>query len=167
MGWVTGEENNQKSAFSDDCASELRHILHLVHSSLGRTHINSCDFSVASYSHDDTEDDLALSDFDTLVTHDLNSGMIDMMLSATSTLKSSYPNEEGMKIFASPWSPPSWMKAPSEQDKKEKKNATHAVNMTGSAEPVCIRDGVGKESVYAKSWALFFSKWLDACEYFF
>ena len=85
-----------------------------------------------------------------------------MMLSATTTLMNSYPNEEGLKLLASPWSPPAWMKAPREYDEK---NATHASNMTGSAQPVCLRDGVGKESAYAKSWALFFSKWLDACEY--
>lgn len=130
-------------------------------SSLGRTHINSCDFSIASYSHDDTEDDFALSKFDNLVSHDLENGMIDMMLSAASTLMKSYPNEEGMKIVASPWSPPAWMKAPRQYDDE---NATHASNMTGSAEPVCLRDGVGKESKSAKSWALFFSKWVEACE---
>ena len=131
--------------------------------SLGRTHINSCDFSVESYSHDDTEDDLTLSQFDNLVSHDLQNGMVDMMLSATATLMKSYPNEEGMKLLASPWSPPAWMKAP--RKKIDERNATHASNMTGSAQPVCLRDGVGKKSAYAKSWALFFSKWLDACEY--
>ena len=134
----------------------------LLPSSLGRTHINSCDFSIASYSHDDTEDDFTLSDFDNLVSHDLQNGMVDMMLSASSTLMESYPDEEGMKIIASPWSPPAWMKAPREYDTK---NAKHASNMTGSVQPVCLKDGVGKESKYAKSWALFFSKWLSACEY--
>jgi len=130
--------------------------------SLGRTHINSCDFSLASYSHDDIEDDLDLSNFDNLVSHDLNNGMIDMMLAAIATRVKSYPNEEGMKIVASPWSPPAWMKAPRTYDDK---NASHATNMTGSAQPVCLKDGVEKDSLYAKSWALFFSKWLDACEY--
>lgn len=132
--------------------------------SLGRTHINSCDFSVKSYSFDDTDGDFNLDNFDNEVTHDLNSGMIDMMLMATKTIKESYPKEHeyGMRIIASPWSPPPWMKAPTKDDADD---ALHAENMTGSALPVCIRDGVGKNSKYAKSWALFFSKFISACEY--
>ena len=136
--------------------------------SLGRTHINSCDFSVNSYSFDDTEDDFNLDEFDDEVTHDLDSGMVDMMLLATKTLRESYPKEAqfeygGMRIIASPWSPPAWMKAPTYRDVR---GASHAQNMTGSAEnqPVCLRDGVGKDSKYAKSWALYFSKFLSACE---
>jgi glucosylceramidase len=135
--------------------------------SLGRTHINSCDFSVHSYSFDDTEDDFTLDDFDNDVTHDLDSGMVDMMLLATNTVKESYPNEVdeyGMRIIASPWSPPAWMKGPTSMDVK---GAKHAANMTGSAEgaPVCLRDGVGSESKYASSWALYFSKFISACEF--
>ncbi|KAL7539273.1 hypothetical protein ACHAXR_009163 [Thalassiosira sp. AJA248-18] len=129
--------------------------------SLGRTHINSCDFCVKSYSFDDTDGDFNLDNFDTEVTHDLDSGMIDMMLLATKTIKESYPKEHeyGMRIIASPWSPPPWMKAPTYNDVK---GALHAENMTGSAQPVCIRDGVGSDSKYAKSWALFFSKFISA-----
>lgn len=87
--------------------------------------------------------------------------MIDMMLLASSTLHNSYPNEPPMKLIASPWSPPAWMKAPTNDDDE---NATHAMKMTGSAEPVCLKDGTGVDSRYAKSWALYFTKWLDACE---
>ena len=134
-------------------------------SSLGRTHINSCDFSVRSYSFDDTEDDFSLDDFDTNVTHDVDSGMVGMMREAADIVARSYPAETasqyGLRIIASPWSPPAWMKAPTEDDAPE---ARHAENMTGSAEPVCLRDGVDKESAYAQSWALFFSKFIAACE---
>ena len=35
-----------------------------IFQSLGRTHINSCDLSIASYSHDDTEDDFELTALD-------------------------------------------------------------------------------------------------------
>ena len=129
---------------------------------LGRTHINSCDFSVESYSHDDTDGDFTLEDFDTEVTHDLESGMVDMMLLAQQCVKDSFPkevDEYGMRIIASPWSPPSWMKAPTEDDVE---GAEHAANMTGSALPVCLRDGVGTDSKYAASWALFFDKFITA-----
>ncbi|EED87519.1 glucosylceramidase [Thalassiosira pseudonana CCMP1335] len=115
--------------------------------SLGRTHINSCDFCIKSYSFDDTPDDFSLSSFDTLVSHDLNVGMVDMMLLATKTYTESHPKEieqhHTMRIIASPWSPPSWMKAPTESDVKG-------------------ADGVGEDSKYAKAWALFFSKFIDA-----
>ncbi|KAL3798024.1 hypothetical protein ACHAW5_002627 [Stephanodiscus triporus] len=130
--------------------------------SLGRTHINSCDFSVKSYSFDEVEDDFELLDFDDEVTHDLDVGMVDMMLLATKVARESFPHESseyGMRIVASPWSPPPWMKAPTKGDVA---GALHAENMTGSFEPVCIRDGVGRNSKYAKSWALFFSKFISA-----
>lgn len=129
---------------------------------LGRTHINSCDFCVQSYSFDDTEDDFMLEDFDTEVTHDLESGMVDMMLLAQHMNIESFPKEAdeyGMRIIASPWSPPAWMKAPTEDDVE---GALHAENMTSSAFPVCLRDGVGKQSKYAASWALFFDKFITA-----
>ena len=131
--------------------------------SLGRTHMNSCDFCVKSYSFDDAEDDFNLDHFDTDVTHDVDSGMIDFMLLATKTHQRAYPKEReyGMRIVASPWSPPPWMKAPTDDDLE---TALHAENMTGSALPVCIRDGVGEESKYARSWAKFFSKFISACE---
>jgi glucosylceramidase len=134
--------------------------------SLGRTHINSCDFSVKSYSFDDVEDDYDLDEFDIDVTHDVDVGMVDMMLLATDKIESSYPDEYsmgyGMRILASPWSPPSWMKTPTFADVP---GAVHAMNMTGSySEHVCIRDGVGENSAYARSWALYFSKFISACE---
>lgn len=129
---------------------------------LGRTHINSCDFSVESYSHDDTDGDFTLEDFDTEVTHDVESGMVDMMLSAQQSVMESFPKEAdeyGMRIIASPWSPPSWMKAPTWDDVE---GAEHAALMNGSALPVCLRDGVGVDSKYAASWALFFDKFITA-----
>lgn len=129
---------------------------------LGRTHINSCDFSVQSYSHDDTDGDFTLEEFDTVVTHDLESGMVDMMLRAQQSVVDSFPKEVeeyGLRIIASPWSPPSWMKAPTPDDVE---GALHAEKMTGSALPVCLRDGVGMDSKYAASWALFFDKFITA-----
>ena len=135
---------------------------------LGRVHINSCDFSLKSYSFDETDGDFHLKDFDVGVHHDAATGMVDMALRATSVLKaawgqqeSSDPNSEdgNFLLYASPWSPPSWMKKPTWQDEK---NATHAAKMTYSAQPSCLRDGVGPDSKYAAAWALYFSKYLTA-----
>lgn len=131
--------------------------------SLTRVHMNSCDFCVKSYDFASTDGDFDLEDFDTEVAHDSDSGMIDMMLTATSLVREGWPNEEknggGMKIIVSPWSPPAWMKAPTKEDKK---GALHAENMTDSAEPSCLRDGTGPDSKYAKAWALYFGKFITA-----
>ena len=120
-----------------------------------------------SYDFDDVEDDFDLLEFDDDVTHDVDVGMIGLMLLATETVARSFPRESasseygGMRIVASPWSPPPWMKSPTKDDED---GAAHAANMTGSAGPVCVRDGVGPDSKYARSWALFFDKFIKACE---
>ena len=71
--------------------------------SLGRTHINSCDFSVKSYSFDDTDGDFNLDNFDNEVTHDLNSGMIDMMAAGSTHYKliAFVPLRNALKLHAS------------------------------------------------------------------
>ncbi|KAL3922155.1 MAG: hypothetical protein SGILL_002357, partial [Bacillariaceae sp.] len=139
--------------------------------SIGRVHINSCDFSIQSYSFDETDGDFDLSDFDMNVTHDAQKdGMIDMILRATAVFNEAWRQHEetdtgvsdgDFKTFASPWSPPSWMKAPwSDKDKKAGKE--HATGMTGSKQPSCLREGTSKGSQYAKAWALYFSKFISA-----
>ncbi|KAL3915751.1 MAG: hypothetical protein SGILL_005501, partial [Bacillariaceae sp.] len=141
--------------------------------SVGRVHINSCDFSVKSYSFDETDGDFELNHFDMNVTHDAQKdGMIDMVLRATAVFNEAWRQAEDtntgiddgdFKMIASPWSPPSWMKAPwSDKDKKQGKS--HATGMTGSKQPSCLREGTAPESKYAKAWALYFSKFISACE---
>lgn len=129
--------------------------------SLGRVHMNSCDFSVKSYNFDDIDGDFNLTNFDMTVEHDVNSGMIEMMLQANGKLQDEW-GEGGINIMASPWSPPAWMKKPTDEDPI---GSVHAENMTGSAEPNCLREGTGPDSKYAASWALYFSKFLTACEF--
>jgi glucosylceramidase len=132
--------------------------------SLGRVHINSCDFSVESYSFDDVDGDFKLHAFDTGVNHDVRSGMVDMALRATAVFRQGWGNEKGdgnLLMYASPWSPPAWMKSPTWEDDE---NATHAAKMTYSAQPSCLREGVGPDSRYAAAWALYFSKFLTAYE---
>ena len=67
---------------------------------LGRTHINSCDFSSDSYSYANASD-TALKSFS--ISHD-KKYRIPFIKAA---LKMANNN---IKIFASPWSPPAWMK---------------------------------------------------------
>lgn len=65
-----------------------------------RTHINSCDFSLGNYAYTETPGDVELKDF--TIERDEKSliPLIKDALNLTPT----------MKIFASPWSPPAWMK---------------------------------------------------------
>ena len=129
--------------------------------SLGRVHMNSCDFCVASYNFDDVEGDFDLEHFDEDVQHDQDCGMIEMMLKADNISRTAWPLEadHGLRLVASPWSPPPWMKAPTPEDAED---AIHAENMTSSAWPSCLREGTGPDSKYAKTWALFFSKFISA-----
>lgn len=67
---------------------------------IGRTNINSCDFSSESYAYADTPGDTALAKFS--IAHDLKF-KIPLIKRALETAKS-------LKLYASPWSPPAWMK---------------------------------------------------------
>ena len=132
---------------------------------LGRVHINSCDFSVDSYAFHTVDGDFQLKHFDTDVTHDAQKdGMIDMILRATTVFNQEWKSDDGLdgnfKMYASPWSPPSWMKQPTWEDSPD---AEHASKMTFSTQPSCLREGTTKHSRYAKAWALYFSKFIDAC----
>ena len=75
--------------------------------SLGRVHMNSCDFSVESYSFDDVDGEFGLDNFDMDVKHDVRTGMVEMMLDANAVAISDWSEEgaHGMRIMASPWSP--------------------------------------------------------------
>ncbi|MFT6165498.1 MAG: glucosylceramidase [Vicingaceae bacterium] len=68
---------------------------------LTRTHINSCDFSLANYSYAEVANDTTLEHFN--IEHD-KSDLIPMIKEAQEIS----PN--GFKIIASPWTAPPWMK---------------------------------------------------------
>jgi glucosylceramidase len=69
--------------------------------SLCRTHINSCDFSSESYAYSEVEGDTALDHFS--ISHDLK-----YRIPFTKSAMAKAGNE--IKLLASPWSPPAWMK---------------------------------------------------------
>ena len=113
---------------------------------LGRVPINSCDFSPASYNFDNVTGDDALAHFDDSVKHDVDAGMIPMILDAQARVaKRGYE----LKMFASPWSPPAWMKLPVE-------GATPARSMLTSATPN------GLDPKHSRAWANYFSRFISA-----
>ena len=97
--------------------------------SLTRTHMNSCDFSVANYSYTPVEGDTALEHFS--IEPD-RADILPMIKDAQAVSK------EGFKIFGSPWSAAPWMKD----------NNSYV-------------GGKLKKEFY-DTWALFFSKYVDA-----
>ncbi|CAJ1415929.1 unnamed protein product [Effrenium voratum] len=108
---------------------------------LGRTHINSCDFSIGSYSFDDTDGDVELKKFDTDLTRD-KENLIPLIWAAQYMVRA---QGRELKMLASPWSPPAWMK-----------NQTWnpaAPTMDHSGSP-CLKEGM--ESV----WAKYMAKWV-------
>ncbi len=67
---------------------------------MGRTHINSCDFALGNYAHDEVAGDFSLKHFS--LARD-RAAILPM-------LKEALRLSGGLKLFASPWSPPAWMK---------------------------------------------------------
>jgi glucosylceramidase len=104
---------------------------------LGRVPINSCDFSPdpARWTLDDFENDTNLDHFDSNATKD-REAVIPLIKAAMEKLKE---NGRELKLFASSWSPPAWMK-------------TNA-NMLGGGK---LKDE------YHATWANYHVKWIDA-----
>lgn len=111
---------------------------------LGRVPINSCDFSPESYSFDNIEGDVELTYFDTELTHD-NAFMMPLMRLAQ---EEAQKRGSDLKLVASPWSPPKWMKTPL--------NGVQAMN--GSADPQGLLD----THEIKKTWASYISKWVQS-----
>ena len=105
--------------------------------SLGRVHINSCDFSMGNYSFDDVPEDHDLVHFDHSVARD-SKAVIPMIRSAQKLVRASGAK---LRLVASPWSPPAWMKM----------NGA----MNGSHSP-------GLREDCRDAWARYFASWIDA-----
>lgn len=69
--------------------------------SLCRTHINSCDFALENYAYTEVDGDVGLEHFS--IEHD-RQALIPMIREAIDL------SGGKLKLFASPWSPPAWMK---------------------------------------------------------
>lgn len=111
---------------------------------LGRVPMGSCDFTLASYNFDDASNDEDMAHFDKTVAHDEESGMLPMIRAAQEMV--SKRHNQNLKVYASPWSPPAWMKLP--VDGKQ--------SMTGSATPT------GLDPKYQRAWANYFSAFVSA-----
>ena len=100
--------------------------------SMARTHINSCDFSLENYAHVETSGDTELKTFS--ISRNKNT-LIPFIKDALKKTK----NE--VRIMASPWSPPAWMKT------------NEQMNFGGKI----------KEE-YKESWANYYCKFIERYE---
>jgi glucosylceramidase len=85
--------------------------------SVGRVPVHSCDFSLESYSFDDNDGDFNLTYFNISRNYEWLIPMLKQSLDAS---------DKDIRLFASPWSPPAWMKSNNQ--------------MTGSDLP-CLKPG--------------------------
>ena len=100
--------------------------------SMARTHINSCDFSLGNYAHVEDENDLELKTFS------LERNKISLIPMINDALKK---RNDKIRIMASPWSPPAWMKT------------TGEMNFGGKL-----------KSEYRDTWADYYCKFIENCE---
>lgn len=96
---------------------------------LCRTHINSCDFSCGYYAYVEKDGDFDLDTFD--IGRDRES-LLPM-------IRDALKRNPHLKIFASPWSPPAWMKT------------TGVMNRGGKLRPEC-----------RQAWAHYYCRYLEA-----
>ena len=100
--------------------------------SIGRTHINSCDFSLENWACADVADDWSLEHFNLRRTEQY---ILPALRRANAIA------EEPIKMFASPWSPPAWMKTNGE------------MNNGGKLKPEC-----------RQVWADHYARWIHEVE---
>ncbi len=98
--------------------------------SLCRTHINSCDFALGNYAYDETEGDTELKHFS--IDRD-RKALIPLIKAAQAVAG------ERLKLFASPWSPPAWMKT------------SGAMNCGGKL-----------KAEYREAWAKYYCRYIQA-----
>lgn len=98
---------------------------------LGRTHINSCDFSLGNYACDDVPGDVELKHFSLARERQ---ALLPFIKAALSTAGAP------LKLLASPWSPPAWMKTNGE------------MNHGGQLKPE-----------YRAVWAEYYCRFIEAC----
>lgn len=112
---------------------------------LGRVTLNSADYSFRSFNYDNVTDDFALEHFDHTLAYD-RKRVMPMIRRAKKVAVESW--QDPIRLFASPWSPPGWMKTND--------------NMINS-DAVCLRNDT-VEGSYKQTWANYITMWLDACE---
>ena len=110
--------------------------------SIGRVTLNSADYSFQSFNYDNVTDDFALAHFDHSLAYDAQ--RVQPMIRGAQAV-AVHP----LKLFASPWSPPGWMKTNDD--------------MIDSYLP-CLKNDTAAGDSYAATWAAYIVAWLRSYE---
>lgn len=131
LGWLALQEAepSQREAFFDMLFSPDQ-----MNISLWRVPIGASDFALKWYSHNETEGDFEMEHFSISRDEQI---LLPYLKAAQKRRKG-----EPVTVFASPWSPPTWMKNP----------------------PVCNYGNMIMEPRYLKAYALYFVKFIQAYE---
>ncbi len=153
LGWTSLQElgeNDRQRIFSELFSPGVGAGFNICRMPLGAN-----DFSRDWYSYDETEGDFELKNFS--VNHDL-----ETLVPFIKAAQKEYP---GLKIWASPWSPPSWMKY-------NKHYACHMIwpGLDAKFDNHLSPDKQGREGVnsfiqdtsYFKAYSLYFSKFIES-----
>jgi glucosylceramidase len=112
---------------------------------LGRVTLNSADYSVESFNYDNVTNDFSLSNFDSTLGYD-RQRVMPLLRDAQATLANW--TQDKLWLFASPWSPPGWMK-----------NNGKMIN----SDVPCLKNDTSAGS-YKQAWANYIVKWLQGYE---
>jgi glucosylceramidase len=121
---------------------------------LCRMPVAANDFALDWYSYDETANDFEMKDFS--IENDRKT-LIPFIRSAQKYLP-------GLKIWASPWSPPSWMKHNNHYASRSTVGMPHVVD-NGLPEDRQGKEGTDmfiQEDAYLKAYALYFTKFIEA-----
>lgn len=116
-----------------------------LRATFGRVHINSPDYSVHTYNLDNVTDDFALEHFDSSLIYD--EGRVLPLIRLAQAKVAAWGGEP-IRLYASPWSPPGWMK-------------TNGQMINSFAQ--CLKNDTEAGS-YRQAWASYILKWLQAFE---
>ena len=116
---------------------------------LNRLPVGASDYSLSYYSFDETKNDFAMKDFS--IERD-KKGLIPY-------IKRAQRYSPDMKFFASPWCPPSWMKV---NENYASTSSSKYNSLPVEQESVTGTTGFKMQKGYLESYALYFSKFLDA-----
>jgi glucosylceramidase len=119
---------------------------------LCRMPIAANDFALDWYSYDETESDFEMKDFS------INNDR-ETLIPFIKNAQKYYPD---IKIWASPWSPPSWMKYNKHYASRSSVGQTIDNSLSENLEGREGTDMFIQEDAYLKAYALYFSKFVEA-----
>lgn len=129
-----------------------------IHYTLGRTHINSCDFALGNYAYVEDEKDTELKTFN----RDRDREYIVPFIKAAQKVSGG-----NIKFLASPWSPPSYMKTNGEMNHggslKKEYQKTWALYIATYIKD-CKKDGIEIEMLTVQNEPEATQTW-DSCRY--